>query len=248
MATVSRQARALANRDNRLKLALEAKLKSALRRVFGRYMRDFRSQFRKTGVILNAVVLRPSLTRVLLAAYKRTVAAFRKEFIEQQKQDEDLRQADEGIDAYIATTLPRQISFIINTTNGQLIDKIRDIISASIETGRVLDISELADLAFQQYNKILVGRVDTIAMSETQDITEETKQQLVITQPNVTQKQWVGILDNRIRRNHFLADGQVRPIDKPFIVGNERLMRPGDTSLGAGPSNVINCRCSAIYT
>ncbi len=248
MAKVSRQARAIANKDHALKLALEARLIPALRRVFGRYMRDFRRQFKKTGVILNAVALRPSLSRVLNTAYKRTAAVFRQQFIEQQKQDDLLDQSQEAIDAFMAVTLPRQISFIINTTNDQITNKIRELITASVETGTVLDISQLADLAFQEYNKILSSRIDTIAMSETQNIAEETKLQMVIPRSDVTRKQWVAILDNRTRASHAKADGQVKLIDEPFIVMDQRLMRPRDTSLGATLDNIINCRCSAVYT
>lgn len=31
------------------------------------------------------------------------------------------------------------------------------------------------------------------------------------------------------------------------VVGDSRMMRPGDSSLGAGPEEIINCRCSVLY-
>lgn len=47
---------------------------------------------------------------------------------------------------------------------------------------------------------------------------------------------------------HRDAHGQVRPINEPFVVSNrkgipERLLFPGDRSLGAGPDNTIQCAC-----
>lgn len=56
-------------------------------------------------------------------------------------------------------------------------------------------------------------------------------------------KQWRSALQERTRDAHRSADGQIVKVDEPFIVGGERLLFPGDTSLGASASNVIQCRC-----
>lgn len=55
----------------------------------------------------------------------------------------------------------------------------------------------------------------------------------------------------RTREGHLEANDQVVAFDQPFYVANgqgqvEALMFPGDTSLGATASNVIQCRC--FYT
>lgn len=63
---------------------------------------------------------------------------------------------------------------------------------------------------------------------------------------DVTTKQWNSILDERTRLSHASADGQVRQTNEPFLVQGQLLNRPGDTSLGATPSNIIRCRCSSI--
>ena len=49
------------------------------------------------------------------------------------------------------------------------------------------------------------------------------------------------------RPTHAAATGQRRALHEPFDVGGGRLMHPGDTSLGAGPELVVNCRCGMIY-
>lgn len=59
-------------------------------------------------------------------------------------------------------------------------------------------------------------------------------------------KEWVSQGDRRVRLAHLDADSDTVPVDEPFRVGGELLMYPGDTSLGATPGNVINCRCSSI--
>lgn len=57
---------------------------------------------------------------------------------------------------------------------------------------------------------------------------------------------WLATLDSRTRPEHGHADGQVRNVGEPFDVGGEKLMFPGDKSLGASAWNLYNCRCSLI--
>lgn len=56
-------------------------------------------------------------------------------------------------------------------------------------------------------------------------------------------KRWVATPDARTRPEHAHADGQIVPCDEPFEVGGEKLMFPGDGSLGASGWNRYNCRC-----
>jgi len=57
-------------------------------------------------------------------------------------------------------------------------------------------------------------------------------------------KRWLATLDSRTRHYHADADGQTAEEDKPFIVGGEELMFPGDPN-GSG-WNVYNCRCTMV--
>ena len=66
-------------------------------------------------------------------------------------------------------------------------------------------------------------------------------------QQNKTYKRWVSIMDVHTRPDHKEADGQIVKINDPFVVGDSLLNYPRDFSLGATPSEIINCRCSVIY-
>lgn len=55
-------------------------------------------------------------------------------------------------------------------------------------------------------------------------------------------KQWITSMDGKEREWHAAANNQIVDMDKPFIVGGENMMRPGEGSA----RNVINCRCSMI--
>jgi hypothetical protein len=65
-----------------------------------------------------------------------------------------------------------------------------------------------------------------------------------------TEHEWRSVRQpRRTRAWHWAAHGQRVPYDQPFVVSNgkgepEKLMYPGDSSLGAGPDNVIQCLCS----
>lgn len=61
-------------------------------------------------------------------------------------------------------------------------------------------------------------------------------------------KTWNTILDGRERESHHHMDGQTVGIDEPFVSpSGARLLYPGDTSMGAPASEIINCRCSVTY-
>ncbi len=56
------------------------------------------------------------------------------------------------------------------------------------------------------------------------------------------EKVWIATLDNSTRPDHEAADGQGVDDDKPFQVGGETLMYPGDPSASA--EQIVHCRCT----
>lgn len=63
-----------------------------------------------------------------------------------------------------------------------------------------------------------------------------------------THKTWITMQDNRVRDSHVEVDGETLPIEEPFFVGASLMMCPGDDSMGAGPEELVNCRCVCAYT
>ena len=59
---------------------------------------------------------------------------------------------------------------------------------------------------------------------------------------------WLSERDDRVRPTHITADGQRVPVNEPFWVGGYRMMYPTDSSLGAGPEEIVNCRCVEIFS
>lgn len=60
--------------------------------------------------------------------------------------------------------------------------------------------------------------------------------------------EWVTVGDERVRPAHRDMDGAVLPLSEAFRVpgryGSDQMMFPGDMSMGAGPDNTVNCRCT----
>lgn len=57
-------------------------------------------------------------------------------------------------------------------------------------------------------------------------------------------KQWLATLDSRTRHEHRELDGETEETDKPFIVGRDEIMYPGDPK--APGYLTYNCRCTLI--
>ncbi len=66
-------------------------------------------------------------------------------------------------------------------------------------------------------------------------------------------KAWQSRMDGIERQDHHNASLRYQarpvPINEPFVLGplKSRLMFPGDATLGAGPKQTFNCRCSVTY-
>ncbi|MBR1750434.1 MAG: hypothetical protein IJ740_06045 [Ruminococcus sp.] len=57
-------------------------------------------------------------------------------------------------------------------------------------------------------------------------------------------KKWETVLDGKERPDHREAAGQIRKLEEPFIIGGYEMMFPQDSSMGAPPEQIVNCRCS----
>jgi len=128
------------------------------------------------------------------------------------------------------------------------------------EEGRLLAQRDRARQAGTQTSQNLKGRRAGRATTETQHAAEASKateaEVLSGRQPAIiagdpssaaVPKELVTVGDEKVRMAYVKADSQVVDMSKPFTVDGELLRYPGDTSLGASASNVINCRCSSVY-
>ena len=63
-----------------------------------------------------------------------------------------------------------------------------------------------------------------------------------------THKTWQTAGDNHVRDTHAELEGVTIPIGEPFEVGSSLMDYPRDMSYGAGPEEIVNCRCSLAFS
>ncbi|MCK5023841.1 MAG: hypothetical protein KAS04_06710, partial [Candidatus Aenigmarchaeota archaeon] len=135
------------------------------------------------------------------------------------------------------------------------------IIAGAALTGKVLNKRQIARQAHLKFRQDSAGRLDGLAMTQTQQASEGAKNTEVKTlikdnavfptvkvkiSTSTVTKTWHAVLDNRTRIAHAEADGQTVPFNQVYTVDGQSLRYPGDTSLGATLDNIINCRCSSV--
>lgn len=122
------------------------------------------------------------------------------------------------------------------------------------QEGEALGPRRINRMVEQYRNRYLQLRAETIARTETLQTVNiardealiQMTEQLDLPKEAVT-RTWRATQDARTRDTHAEMDGQERGIDEPFdSPSGAQMMYPGDTELGAGPEEIINCRCVLI--
>lgn len=140
-------------------------------------------------------------------------------------------------------------SYLARTRRDKRFD--RTVLKA-IETGEAIPDSVIAKMLTRYEATLLKIRGDTIARTEAmeslnaaqQEAMEQTLEKTDYTDQDV-ERVWRSASDARVRDNHRAMNGQaVNGTETPFITPDGYSLKyPGDRSLGAPASEIINCRC-----
>jgi hypothetical protein len=116
--------------------------------------------------------------------------------------------------------------------------------------------ADIQTKAVRQYqNRLLKFRGDTVGRTESLTSLRAAKHEAykqAVDEGTVTaasvRRTWRSAGDNKVRDTHRVLDGETVGLDGPFqSPSGALLMFPGDTSLGADASEIINCRCDVEY-
>ncbi len=121
-------------------------------------------------------------------------------------------------------------------THNEKSKKLSKIIDA--KTYNMLYQSIEQQQCFEFYRARRIARTETISAMNAATL-EGWRQSKV-----VQGKEWLCSCDHRSRLWHKEANGQKVALEESFIVGGEKMLHPGDSSLGASAENVIHCRCT----
>jgi hypothetical protein len=260
-----RQMDKLAAQNLAAKLQIESAFRRDLKTLFNKVNRDFVRHYKLYGQLAPIDRNKDAIRDLLLKYYRminrkfgyqiRTNNVKMIEKIETKNVGLD-SEIDKQLDVYSQNHSEEQANIISQTNIREQQEIVRKIRAEAALAGVLLTDNDVADQASDVLEEKYNGRIDTIAATETQNVSEHTKyiEATVIggllvgmNINNPLKKRWISVLDERTRDSHVAADGQEVPANDPFLVGSDKMMQPGDTSLGAGLDNVINCRCNAQY-
>lgn len=123
--------------------------------------------------------------------------------------------------------------------------QISSVITSSILQGKsIKGIADDMQTRIPTMNRDSAIRAARTAMTSAQNGGRQAAAEEAEKMGIIIQKRWISIIDGRTRDAHIDADNQVVGLHDPFIVGGEKLMFPGDRSMGASGWNLYNCRCS----
>jgi uncharacterized protein with gpF-like domain len=146
------------------------------------------------------------------------------------------------IDAWLKLNAGKRITGITEATR----KRIAAAIARGVDEGE--SVAQIADRVDKFYlEEVVPDRAMTIARTEVGIATNWAQDQVARGTDALMEKEWLSLADDRTRDDHRDANGQRQPLDEPFVVGGDEMMFPGDDSLGAGPEQIINCRCAVLH-
>lgn len=239
------------------KLRLERQLANKMRRFLKRQASAFGKHWNDTSQILDAFVFEGELEDILLNHYAKTASKFSPFVVDQINLA--LREAGEepiskGDPSLIAALLLFMRKNVVLSANRITETSNKEMLQAMEATGN--DAKE----ATKKLKGRALPRSETIGATETQKASEGSKLVTLEKGEDIARggavalivfenfKTWITRGDGKVRPAHDFALFQEVKSSESFLVGGQELMYPGDTSLGASLWNIINCRCTALYS
>lgn len=257
-----------AQKDLVEKLRLERTFKPEIRSLFSRMTKDFRIRVASSGQVPRASDYSDSWQDLLRKHYNRVQKKFTGN-VERQLKELTPNQNDLFLLALLEYRNNRSImqeGYITRTSDTNMFLSIQEARQALEEEGTIVTNRTLAAAASAILARKQKGRVESIAILETQAPAESTKlfearalsgmspsqevtplDQIIRPVESDLRKTWVDMGDKKVRKSHRAANGQVKKLTEPYIVQGQEMMYPGDNSLGATIDNTMGCRCSSIF-
>lgn len=125
----------------------------------------------------------------------------------------------------------------------------------AMREGRPLSAEQIDKIVGRYGDRLLALRGETIARVESltsmSAAREEGYRQAIAAGdllPENVIGTWGATGDTQTRHSHMAMNGQKRQFGEPFVTPSGAMMLfPGDTSMGAGAEETINCRCNKTY-
>lgn len=236
-----------AQKDLDKKLEAEETFKRELAALFALMSRDFRVIVSRTGIAPDATDYTQAFTQLLKKHYNRVQSKFKGQVIDFNNLNISPELQDEInflLLEWSNNTAPQQAVHITQTNQKNMQESISKAIEQNMDDGMAFNNRLVAATGAALLRKKFKGRVDRIAVFETQNSAENTKaiesQSLQRSRIARMIKIWITIGDRIVRATHNAVNRQKRRLEQAFNVGGAKLMQPGDTSLGAPAKETQN--------
>jgi len=140
---------------------------------------------------------------------------------------------------WVSTHAAKKVTMVNETTKRLIRREIDDGMSTGISHRDIAKNIKAKGLISTKWRALKIARTEThqTAMFGSFKSAEATKL--------IKEKEWDTARDERVRKNHAMADTERVKLQEYFIMTGERLMFPGDP--GGSGWNIINCRCAVNY-
>lgn len=126
------------------------------------------------------------------------------------------------------------------------------VVLRAINDGDIIPVETIQKASGNYASRMLKLRGDTVARTESLTSLHAAQEEAfsqAIDSGAVTASQvrntWRSASDDRVRHTHAVLNGETVGQGQAFTSpSGARMKFPGDTSLGAGPAEIINCRCT----
>lgn len=143
---------------------------------------------------------------------------------------------------WLDTEGAKRVVGVLDTTR----QAIRKELTAGVAAGEsIFQLTKRLDAMYGDFGKI---RAERIARTEVQTAAAIGGQTAAKATNLPLIKEWLSTRDNRVRDSHEATNGQKRPMNEPYSVSGYSMMYPCDSTLGAPASEIIQCRCSEVYS
>lgn len=131
----------------------------------------------------------------------------------------------------------------MDDVSDQIFVEVRDLLAAGIGDGGDLDARSLAVQRAMVTTEMRARRVARTEATAAYNYGAAAGVE-ALGDDGPKWKEWLAAKDPRTRDSHWLADGQIRRFEMPFMVAGVPLQHPGDRN---GPAaEVVNCRCTLL--
>ncbi len=241
-----------------IKLKAESILSARMSRLFRKISRDVSDIFVALGEWIDVGAYQDDIVDILNRSYTNVSGKVSGDEVVRLVGDDipfGFRELSQlGLIDFIERSSQDRAAKITNTTRSVLRNIINGVFLGAALLGVSLTNRQAAKMVSGELLNKNTTRAETISVTEILNAVEGTKEVErsvlqsfgLIPVENGPFKEWSAILDAKTRPDHFLADGQQVVPSDPFQIGEWLMMYPGDTSLGAPLSQIINCRCSTF--